>query len=61
MTVAQLKQSMDRRFDAVNEKLDAILASLQLTVEHHDQVVHEHDRRIDDLEAWRRTTQGIDR
>lgn len=57
MTVAQLKHHVDRRLDGVNEKLDAILGRLELKYEHHDHVVHEHQRRINDLETWRRTSQ----
>lgn len=59
MTVAQLKQFMDRRFDAVSDKLDSIAASIKLKAEHHDYVLDEHDRRIKDLEAGHRTTPDI--
>jgi hypothetical protein len=59
MTVAQLKHFMDRRFDAVNEKLDSIAASLKLKSDHHDHVLDGHDRRIKDLETGRRTPSDI--
>lgn len=68
MTVAQLKERMDARFNAVDkrfnalgEKLDEILASLKLKYEHHDYVVDEHDQRIKDLETWRRAKQDTAR
>ena len=72
MTVAQLKQQMDRRFDqqsarmdtrfdSVSEKLDAIFLSLKRMDDHHQQILTEHDNRLTDLETWRRTSQDIAR
>ena len=65
MTVAQLKDRMDarfnavdRRFNALNKKLDDHLASITALLTHHDRVVDEHDSRLSELEAWRRATGG---
>jgi hypothetical protein len=64
MTVAQLKERMDarfntidKRFDARDQKLDEHLASITLLLKHHDRVVDEHDKRLKDLGGWRRTEQ----
>lgn len=72
MTVAQLKQQMDRRFDqqrvrldagfsSMNDKLSAILQTLKTTDDHQQQILDEHDERLRDLETWRRTTPHIAR
>jgi septal ring factor EnvC (AmiA/AmiB activator) len=53
--------SVDRRFDDLNRKLDDILSTLKHHYKHHDRVVDEHDRRLKDLEAWRRTSQNTAR
>jgi hypothetical protein len=73
MTVAQLKERMDarfnavdrrfnavdKRFDALDKKLDAHLASITVLLKHHDRVVDEHDERLKELETRRRTTRDI--
>ena len=59
MTVAQLKDFMDRRFDTVNEKLDSIAAGLKLKADHHDHMLDERERRIKDVETGRRTLSDI--
>ncbi len=51
--------AVDKRFDALGDKLNEILTSLKRRYEHHDYVVDEHDRRITDLEKWRRTTPDV--
>jgi hypothetical protein len=81
MAVAQLKERMDARFEAVNkrfeavdkrfdeqriqidagfgsmhDKLNAILRALNTRDDHQQQIVDEHEERLRDLEAWRRTT-----
>jgi hypothetical protein len=74
MTVAQLKERMDARFEAVDkrfdeqriqidagfssmhDKLNAILRALNTRDDHQQQIVDEHEERLRDLEAWRRTT-----
>jgi hypothetical protein len=67
MTVAQLKERMDarfntvdrrfgavdKRFDVLDKKLDEHLASIKLLLKHHDRVVDEDDKRLKDLEASR--------
>ncbi len=61
MTVAQLKERMDARFerlsarmearfDSLNEKIDAVVRITDDKYRHHDQVLHEHEQRIKDLE-----------
>ena len=70
MTVAQLKQQMDRRFDeqrvrmdagftSMHDKLNAILQILDRKSDHHFKILHEHEERLSDLETWRRTTRDI--
>ena len=70
MTVAQLKQQMDRRFDeqrvrmdagftSLHDKLNAILQVLDRKSDHHFNILHEHEERLSDLEAWRRIRQDI--
>jgi chromosome segregation ATPase len=59
--VDQRFNAVDRRFDAVNKKLDDILSTIKQHYKHHDRVVDEHDRRLKDLEAWRRTSQNAAR
>lgn len=70
MTVAQLKQQMDRRFDeqrvrmdagfsSLHDKMNAILLILDKKSDHHFQILHEHEERLCDLEAWQRTTRDI--
>ncbi len=58
MTVARLKERMDRRFNAVDkrldslsEKLDAIQLGLTREYRHHGKVLDEHEKRIKDLET----------
>jgi hypothetical protein len=67
MTVAQLKERMDarfntvdrrfsavdKRFDALDNKLDEHLARIKPLLKHHDRVVDERDERLKDLEASR--------
>jgi hypothetical protein len=67
MTVAELRERMDarfnivdrrfsvvdRRFDALDQKLDEHLASIKLLLKHHDRVVDEHDKRLNEVEASR--------
>ena len=87
MTVAQLKERMDQRFNAVdkrfkavdrrfdtvdarfdrltarmdagfsamNDKLSEILRILDDKYKHHHKIVTDHEERLQDLEAWRRT------
>lgn len=73
MTIAQLKQRMDarfntvdrrfnavdKRFDALGKKLDEHLESITLLLKHHDQVVDEHEKRLNDLEGGRRAPRNI--
>jgi hypothetical protein len=70
MTVAQLKQQMDRRFDeqrvrmdagfrSVNDKLGSILQALKNEYGHHQQILNEREERLRDLETGRRTTPDI--
>jgi hypothetical protein len=66
MTVAQLKERMDarfnavdRRFDALAKKLDQHLASITLLLKHHDLALDEHDERLKELEAWRKARNHI--
>lgn len=70
MTVAQLKQQMDRRFDeqrvridagfsSLHDKLNAILLILDKKSDHYFKILHEHDERLSDLETWRRTARDI--
>lgn len=67
MTVAQLKQQMDRRFDeqrvrmdagfsSLHDKLNAILRTLNAKDDNQQEVLDEHEERLRDLETWRRTT-----
>lgn len=69
MTVAQLKERMDAGFNdqrvridagfsSMNDKLNAILSSLRAKDDNQQQILDEHDERLKDLEAGRRTPQG---
>ena len=51
--------AIDKRFGAIAKTLDAILAGITLQNQHYDTVVDEHDKRLNDLEAWRKTRNGI--
>lgn len=70
MTVAHLKQQMDRRFDeqsarmdagfsSLHDKLNAILRALRTKDDHLQQVVDVHEERLKELEAWRRTRERV--
>lgn len=67
MTVAQLKQQMDRRFDeqhvrmeagfsSLHDKLNALLRTLKAKDDNQQEILDEHEERLRDLETWRRTT-----
>ena len=69
MTVAQLKERMDAGFtdqrvrieagfSSMNDKLNAILSALRAKDDNQQQILDEHDERLKDLEAGRRTPQG---
>ena len=72
MTVAQLKEQMDRHFDAqqhrmdagfnsIHDKLNAILRTLDGKYRHHDEVLDLYERRLNDLEARRRQSRTTER
>ena len=72
MTVAHLKERMDAGFNdqrvrieagfsSMNDKLNAILFALRAKDDHQQEILNEHEERLKDLEAWRRTPQDIDR
>jgi flagellar capping protein FliD len=46
----RMSARMDTRFDSMSDKLSAILRILETKYQHHDHILHEHERRIKDLE-----------
>ena len=70
MTVFQLKQQIDRRFDeqrvrldagftSLHDKLNAILRTLKSKDDNQQEVLDEHEERLRDLATWRRSTRDI--
>ena len=54
MTVAQLKERMDARFDSLSEKLDSIAKRIEEKLDGHFGVLGEREKRLRDLETWRK-------
>lgn len=57
----RLNIKMDAGFRSMSDKLSAILRILKKDYDHHDQIVNEHENRLNDLETWRRTSQDTAR
>jgi hypothetical protein len=50
MTVASLKQSMDRRFTRLERRMHRQFVSVDQRLNHHAQVDDEHEKRLRELE-----------
>ena len=55
----RLSARMDAGFASLHEKLNAILLILDKKSDYHFKILHEHEERLCDLEAWQRTTRDI--
>jgi hypothetical protein len=55
----QLTARMDAGFSSLHDKMNAILQILDKKSDHHFKILHEHESRLNDLEAWHRTTRDI--
>jgi hypothetical protein len=51
----QLTVKIDGGFSSLHDKLNGILRALNTKDDHQQDIVNEHEERLRELEAWRRT------
>jgi exonuclease VII large subunit len=52
---ARVSARLDRRFESISDKLDSMAKSLDDNLKHNGRIIHEHEKRLTDLEASTRS------